>query len=234
MEDLISDSIHVKPGMIAVYPQFNHESPIDIDVQNFNNCYSINNSTIAFVTNNNFYVTPYTRRAIQYLSSAGFCHRTFYVPFSNWDYPKDQSCEWQALIMAAKKDSQKAFSIDCCNWCDKHGIGTISDDILTKCFQMPNDGVRVKFLHYEDTYYPAITNSSLDIAVERLGTFCYNNGKVVFVYRDGNTYVAKGYKIVRILIAAGYIKKGFFVPFSNGEKITDPEYAAKWESLPEL
>lgn len=236
IEDLIADSIIVESGLIAVYPQFNHESELDIDdTLKFNGCYAVNNSTVAFISNSIFYVTPYTKGAIQYLDNAGFNRRTFYVPFSNGDFPKDQACKWHALIMAAKKDAQEAFSYDCCNWCDKHGIGPINDDLLAKCFMLPNDGVKVKYLYYEDTYFPAITSTCLDcIAVERLGTFCYNNDRVVFVYRDGHTYVAKGYKIIRNLLIAGYKKKGFFVPFSSGEIIINPELASQWENIPNL
>ena len=44
------------------------------------------------------------------------------------------------------------------------------------------------------TIRSAITGNFLDcIAVERLGHYTTNNGRVVFVYRNGKTYVAKGY-----------------------------------------
>ena len=45
------------------------------------------------------------------------------------------------------------------------------------------------------------------------------------------TYLARGYKIISDLTAAGYKESSFFVPLSNGETITDPSLAAQWESL---
>jgi hypothetical protein len=66
---------------------------------------------------------------------------------------------------------------------------------------------------------------------DKLGRFCTNNGKVVFVYRDGHTYVFRGYRIVDELRNAGYKEAGLFVPFSNGEQITDPYLADQWEKV---
>jgi hypothetical protein len=54
---------------------------------------------------------------------------------------------------------------------------------------------------------------------------------VVFVYRDGHTYVTKRYRIISELREAGYRETGMFVPFSNGEEILDPDLREKWESI---
>jgi hypothetical protein len=58
-----------------------------------------------------------------------------------------------------------------------------------------------------------------------------NNGIVVFVYRDGHTYVTKGYKVIQHLCDAGYREKCMFVPFSNGEEIMHDGFRAKWEAI---
>ena len=233
IEALQNDSIMVYTGMIVIYPRFRHESALDVDdAPKFNGCFAINNSTVAFVSNNVLYVTPYTQCAIQTLVNSGFQRCSFYVPFSNLDYPKEEYSKWKKLLNAAEDDLQKAFEKDCSDWCDHHGIGTIDKSVLDKCFVIPKEGIKVEHLYYENTYYPIITSKILDyIALANIGTYCNNNGKVVFVYRDGNTYVAKGYKIIRILKEAGYVKKGLFVPFSNGEIILDPSYRLKWEEL---
>lgn len=98
---------------------------------------------------------------------------------------------------------------------------------MERCFKIPRSGVPVKHLYYEDTVYPACSETMLDCTVaDKLGSYCTNNGKVVFVYRDGHTYVAKGYWIVSELG-----KSGLFVPFSNGEQITDLGLASQWEAL---
>ena len=66
---------------------------------------------------------------------------------------------------------------------------------------------------------------------EKIGKYCKNNGKVVFVYQNGKTYVTKGYKIIDELKAAGYEEESACVPFSRGEVIRDPELRARWESI---
>ena len=53
----------------------------------------------------------------------------------------------------------------------------------------------------------------------------------MFVYRDGHTYVTKGYKVLQYLNDAGYREKCMFVPFSNGEEIMHDAFREKWESI---
>lgn len=179
------------------------------------------------------YVTPYTRQAIATLIGAGLTESYFYVPFSNWDYPKDERAKWQHLCEMAHESHYRDFEDDCESHCDSHGIGMLSSEILGRCFRMPRTGVQVKHPRFEDTYYPVCGDEScVDCTViDKLGTYCYNNGRVVFVYRDGHTYVARGYWIIDELRRAGYRERGIFVPFSNGERITDPLLAARWDEV---
>ena len=80
--------------------------------------------------------------------------------------------------------------------------------------------------------YPVITQFKLDtLARDSLGTYYMNNGIVVFVYRDGRTYVTKGYKVIQYLNNAGYRERCMFVPFSNGEEIMHDAFRAKWEAI---
>ena len=110
--------------------------------------------------------------------------------------------------------------------------GELSAETMERCFKIPRSGVPVKHLYYEDTVYPACNETMLDCTVaDKLGSYCTNNGRVVFVYCDGHTYVAKGYWIVSELEHVGYSKSGLFVPFSNGEQITDFGLASQWEAL---
>ena len=232
--ELINDSIRVTPEMIAVYPQFSQEEALNLSelAPKFNGCYATNNSTVCFVSENEIFVTPYTRATMRTLRSAGFCEKYFYVPFSNGDYPKSEQFKWNALRENARQSYEEDFVADCNRYCDEHGFGEISEETLQRCFKMPSTGVHVKHLYFEDFYYPIINNLCLDcIGVERIGHYCSNNGRVVFVYRDGGTYVAKGYKILAELRSAGYKEMGLFVPFSNGEQIQDPVLRAKWEAL---
>ena len=110
--------------------------------------------------------------------------------------------------------------------------GELSAETMERCFKIPRSGVPVKHLYYEDTVYPACNETMLDCTVaDKLGNYCTNNGRVAFVYRDGHTYVTKGYCIVSELEHAGYSKSGLFVPISNGEQITDFGLASQWEAL---
>ena len=234
MEGLKRNSVRVYPGMIAVYPQFNQEESLDLTelTPKFNGCYASNNSTVCYVDEEGIFVTPYTRSVIDTLRHEGFKSKFFYVSFSNWDYPKSEKEKWEYLRLKAHQAYSEEFTMDCIRYCDEHRIGAISEESLKNCFEMPATGVRVKHPNFEDCYFPRITSGCFDyVAVTNIGRFCTNNGRVVFIYRDGKTYVTKGYKIVDELRTAGYKECGIFVPFSNGEEIVDPVLRARWESI---
>lgn len=234
LDSLKEGAVRVYTGMIAVFPQFSQEEVLNISelAPKFNDCYATNNSTVCFVSDNEVFVTPFTRRALRSLRSAGFCEKHFYVPFSNGDYPKSEQLRWYSLREKARKSYAEDFVEDCVSYCDEHHIGTISDETLRNCFEMPSSGVKVKHHYFEDCYYPIIDSACFDCtAVNNIGHFCTNNGKVVFVYRDGKTYVTKGYSILKELRAAGYSESGLFVPFSNGEQILDFALKTRWESI---
>ena len=234
MAELVKDSIRIAPNMVVVYPQLSAETIIDAQEQStkFNGRFAMNNSTLAFVQDNKLYVTPFTRNALETLRANLFREDFFYVPFSNGDYPKYERDRWNNLREMAHRSYVNDFVSDCESYCDKHHIGTLNTETLRNCFEMPATGVKVKHLYYEDCYYPVINSTCFDcIAADRIGRFCTNNGKVVFVYRNGKTYVAKGYKIVNELRAAGYVESGLFVPFSNGEQIQNEALKARWEAI---
>lgn len=234
LDSLKNEAVRVYTGMTVIFPQFSKEEILNISglAPKFNGRYAMNNSTVAFVSDGEVYAIPYTRSVMDTLKKAGFRHDYFYVPFSNWDYPKNEQTKWERLCYKAHQEHADDFMSDCIKYCDEHNIRAISDETLAKCFQMPETGVNVKHLYFEDCYYPVITSSCMDSSViSNLGHFCSNNGKVVFVYRDGKTYVAKGYKIMDELRSAGYTKAGLFVPFSNGEEIQDCSLKMRWDSI---
>lgn len=114
--DLIHDSFRVTHGMIAVFPQTGHEVTLSVDffIAKFNGHYSANNSTtIGFICQNRYYVTPYTARAIATLAENGFIEASFYVPFSASDYPKREAKRWKFLQEKAKKTPEENFSAEC-------------------------------------------------------------------------------------------------------------------------
>ena len=233
MDSLKEGAVRVYTGMIAVFPQFSQVETLNVSelAPKFNGCYATNNSTVCFVSDNEIFVTPYTRSVVCALRSLGFCEKHFYVPFSNADFPKSAQFKWNALRERARQLNKADFVSDCEAYCDERHIGSISEKTLANCFEVPENGVRVKKLSFEGIYYPVMNQSCLDCRCEKLGHFCCNNGRVVFIYRNGKTYVAKGYKILNELRAAGYTESGLFVPFSNGEEIQDYALRVRWESI---
>lgn len=235
MDFLKENSIKVHTGMTSVFPQF-----IDVEIglnvseltPKFEDCYAINNSTVSFVSGHEVYVTPYTTFAITTLCNAGFRERSFYVPFSNGEYPKEEMEKWNLLREKARESYVMDFVKDCCAYCEKNNIGTLNQHTLKNCFKMPESGVKVRQKGIEKCYYPIINGTFFDSnAASYIGCFCVHNNVVVFVYRNGETYVTKGTDIQQELIGAGYTKADMFVPFSNGERIMDPKLRASWRAI---
>lgn len=235
MNFLKENSIKVYIGMTSVFPQFS-DAEIGLNVSDlapkFDGCYAINKSTVSFVSGREFYVTPYTTFAITTLCNAGFQEKSFYVPFSNGEYPKEESEKWLNLREKARQLYAADFVEDCCAYCEKNNIGTLNHQTLKNCLKMPESGVKVRQKGTEKYYYPIINGTCFDSnAASYIGCFCVNNNVVVFVYRDGKTYVTKGTDIQQELIGAGYTKVDMFVPFSNGERILDPKLRACWRAI---
>ena len=226
-------SVRAYAGMMVIFPQFHKEESLNLDwAPKFNGCYAVNNSTVALVSSGELFVTPYTDEVMSALKEAGFRKEYFYVPFSNWDYPKFEKIKWDELSARANAVKKNGFAKKCENYCDDHHIHALSEETLRNCFRMPENGVKVKHHYFEDCYYPVIKSETFDCAVaDSIGKFCMTNGKVVFVYRTGETFVTKGYKIIRELREAGYTEAGLFVPFSNGEEILDWGLKARWDSI---
>ena len=106
MEGLKKNSIRINGEIVVCWPQYGHrQETLDLTYVglDYNGCYAVNNSTICFVTNNEVYVTPYTREAIKTLSDAGLVKKEFFVPFSKWDYPRDYVKKWKRLCELARR-----------------------------------------------------------------------------------------------------------------------------------
>ncbi len=233
LQELKNDSLAIKKPIMVEHFEGEEEMLDPEYAAKFNGFYEANNSTLAFVSESILYVTPYTIAAMKCLTENGFTNSCFYVPFSNGDYPVEERVRWKSLRDHAKEEKHEEFIESCLSYSDENGFGELPEEILSKCFKIPVSGVKVRKSNFYETYYPVINNDCLDcVAEQEVGTYNSNMGKVVFVYRDGETYVAKGYKIVSLLQQAGYMHMKLFVPFSNGEEILDSNLAAQWEALP--
>ena len=233
LANLITDSLAVTDTTVVVWPQLNEEHMLHVEemVPKFPGCYAANNSTVSFIYNKCFYVTPYTRKGMEALREARFHENYFYVPFSNGDYPKDEQHRWNVLRAKARRTFEEEFLEECHSYCDSHGIKDLSNEVLRKCFEMPESGIMVKHLHYQAVYYPILVNNQFN--PEKMGVFTCNNGLLVFVNRDGRTYVGKSKRVEKDLIAAGYRETNdLFVPFSNSEQLVRPrlDVLDRWEA----
>ena len=79
---------------------------------------------------------------------------------------------------------------------------------------------------YAHTHYPVIDGGRRLVNA--------NNGRTVFTH-EGDTYVAKSYRLYVLLRDAGFKPHGLTVPFSSGDRIADTSrwFRKLWEALPE-
>lgn len=234
IETIKNESIQLYNGMVAVFSVSGKEVKLDVDwAPMFNEYYTVENSTAVFVHEEVAYATAYRRDIIKALIECGFREEQFHIPLSKDCYPKYEKDRWMEIIETANCYSLTTFAQRVADYCDRHDIGTLMDETLQNCFQIPETGIKVKKANYRDIYYPLLFSDSR-FETERLskvGGFCTNKGNVIFVYRDGKTYVTKGYNIIPELRNAGYIELNMFVPFSNHEEITDCELKRRWEAI---
>lgn len=233
LSDICQSAIAIDCNIRVFWPHRNaHEVVAREKEPAFEMCYCTNNSTISFIYKRVQYVIPYMKQVMNVIKNAGLKYGYFFVPFSNGDYPEDFMKTWDDLKNEARQHSKVEFIETCNRFADQYGFGTISEELLKKCFKMPKNGVPVKHTHFETIHYPAIKSECLDcVAADFIGRYCTNNGVLTFVYRDGATYVTRDYSVIPALRNAGYIEATFYVPFSNGEKILHPEYASRWNQI---
>lgn len=227
MEELLENSVRLYPGIVIKHSRGGEEALSLLIFQMPAGFFVTHNSTVCFVVDNEFYVTPSTRQVLKVLDDAGFKENfglRLYVPFSNGDVPKLEAKEWARLCKNAREAYKLEFADDCGKRCDALHIGRLPEDFLAACFRMPESGIPIiDRSSTNNVYYPILS---------RLGEYSIKNGVSIFIYRDGATYLAKGDRAEDELQSAGFRRGDFFVPFSNGEKITDPALEALWNSIP--
>lgn len=196
-----------------------------------------NHHAVMYLTNKEAYCVPWTRELIAQLNELGYQRRDFYVPFDSGDIPldKDDAREWRLLVAEALASYRDDFTEDCIRWSKRHGIGRLSSRLLENCLEVPERGLFVRNSWYDEKVSPMLNQYEPDpMASAYLGRYAINKGIVVFVYRDGRTFVGKGYGLVRKLDRAGYQETGMFVPFSNGALPVDRKLRERWLSLPNI
>ena len=239
MKHLKEMSLKVYPGMEIFWPTTGIVDSIDMTlvVRKFGKqkVYAIgeNHRAICYLYNGETYVTPYVRAIIGMLESSGYRRESFYVPFDFYEVPRRQQEEWKQLCRLAAETYRYDFVNDCEHWSNEHGVKRLSHSILRKCFEIPEDGMIVRHATFDERISPVLNQSKPDPMMSSyLGRYSFYRGLVVFVYRNGKTYVAKGYGLIRRLRHAGYKDTGIFVPFSDGSVPVDQKLRIKWNTLP--
>ena len=102
MNELKKDSLLIDGKVVDYWPDsFEGEKEQIIDLSKetslLDNVFCINNSTMGYIVDHQYYVTPYTREAMDAVRRAGLGRQIFYVPFSHGDYPKPQKRRWDEL-----------------------------------------------------------------------------------------------------------------------------------------
>ena len=200
-EETVRRSLHISELMQGIRSKYSQTR-----------LYDVNFTAVAFVDGDEYYVTPYTRDAVYTLSINGFHRKPIYVPFSSGEYPKGYfEKKWKRLQKMAQATYENYYECDSANWCDEHDIKKLSHETLANCLRVPPTGIPVKRPGEEEVhvYYPILSERFFDFkeASAKLGRYRLGGGKgtrVVFVYRDGHTYVTKGKWIIDELERAGY------------------------------
>lgn len=240
LQDLKRKSIEIRKGTKVIWPlQGDRVGALDMSrvIGEFlaRPVYAINNSTIAYIYNGQFFITPYTRDSEKTLKDLGFTEESFYVPCSNGDIPKHQADKWNRLRATAQKLYDSTFAQECAEYCRQHHIREISDRALNNCLQVPNEGMRIRVRGIESTYFPILQSGILNESeYKKLGRYAISKNLVVFVYRNGKTYFAKGWWIITELNLAGFQStKDFYIPSSLEDTgILDPGLKIKFAMLP--
>lgn len=237
MEAMKRKSIRLYNGMIVAYQQYTYEEQFDIQklpiVGIESEGYSINNGIICFIHNNEAFVTPETKKVIEQLELEGLTRKHFCVPFSvDGAYPRNEKAKWDEMLKRAKQEHAREFLDECTRYCDKHNIGKIQAEMLERCLKIPMKGIKVKNNGVLQRVYPLLNSGCLDSVAESIiGHFACSNGVIVFVYRDGKTYLSRDSNIILKLKELGYLEsRGVTVPLSNGEIICDFLLRYQWEN----
>ena len=192
-----------------------------------------NRHAVMYLCSGEAYCAPWTRELVADLNDLNYRRENFYVPFDSGDIPLNEQSDWAILVADAMASYRDYFTADCIRWSSNHGIGKLSRRILKDCFEMPAKGLFVRNLSYDEKINPVLNQYEPDPSASAyLGRYCINKGVVIFVYRDGRTFIGKGYGLVRKLKHAGYKETGMFVPFSNGALPINRKLRDEWLNVP--
>ena len=220
---------------------FLHDDSVTNPVPVFNlreaiGTYDQNNSRLTFVDDKGHtYVTPYCHEVRELLKANGYVEGDLYVPLSNGEEIVDPNTKdiWEKLCMGAKVSSNmrrtEEKKVHMAEIARAKGIAELAPDIYRLTFEIPTEGIETVWYGEQTDITEPVSEWSLDTAV---GTYCQNNGRLVFVDDKGRTYVTPFCSEIRSVLAkSGYREGSLAVPFSNGEMPVNEIAALKWKQL---
>ena len=106
LSELVDRSIRIDNSVVVYWSQFNEEEIVNITKYlQEDKAFCKETSAVAFVYNNCFYVTRYTRSVMSVLETEGFKKTYMYVPFSNGSCPSFELCaEWEHVCKHADEE----------------------------------------------------------------------------------------------------------------------------------
>ena len=108
-----NNSLRLEDGIPVIWPK--QEKPGKLKASTIikfvkdKKAYAFNNAVIAFVSEGDLYVTPYTEDSLGVIRDSGYKLHIFFVPFSNGDKPLGEYGEkWQELLANASPIRRQA------------------------------------------------------------------------------------------------------------------------------
>lgn len=228
--------IEMKPGMEIEYrgTKANWENPTE---ERDRMSYNTNNGVVVCVDGKGqVRFSTDTSEHIQALEMAGYKKSNLLVPFSNGEVPVDPALreQWGKMREVARelavRETTKAH-IECFREeAKKKQLKEVAGDWLIA------DGIEATF-HGEKLGTMSNTDGyNMDAdRLEKVGVYGCNNGVVGFVDDEGRMRIApETDESVKALEDAGYKRGHVLVPFSSGEKISDPTVRSRWEKMQEI
>ncbi len=209
-----------------------HES----ELKDFIGTYYQNNGRLVFVDDlGRTLVTPYCHEVREQLNAIGYKQASMYVPLSNGEEIKDPNYRsiWEKLCLGARETTLKrmaeAKKARIAEIAKRKNITPLPKELYRLVFEIYENGVEtVWFGEKHDITYP-VDEFNLET---HIGTYCQNNGRVVFVDGHGKTFVTPFCSEIRTFLQnAGYKEGSMFVPFSNGEVPANAVFALRWKQL---
>lgn len=227
-------AIKLEDGMIIINQETSFENEVNIEnlIKKYDYCYSQNEKYVCFIDEKEVFITFKNQYVIDFLEDHKFKAENFIMPLSEDNVLKYQKVRMNKVKERLNDVLEQQFSNYCIKYCEENGIFSLAKEQIENCFEIPEKGITVKRKMGIIQYMPFLQPKNFDKKqFEMLGKYNAHNGRVSFVYRDGKTYIAKGYAIIYELEKAGYQRANMLVPISNGEEIINPELRALWEKI---